>query len=64
MAEWYEGNDALAYPLTPEKAADLIVARFLSDLPPERQKAVRDAIEEWASARETAVSATVYESSF
>lgn len=51
------------YPMSPTKAAALIVAELLSDLPKARQDTVRAIIEEWASERESAVAITVYESS-
>ena len=51
------------YPVTPDEAAAMIVAELLSDLPPERQGHVREAIGEWGCAWGSSVSSTDAESS-
>ena len=48
--------------MTPEKAAAKIVRDLLSDLTPKRQKAVRKAIEEYASEWGDISGACAYES--
>ena len=49
------------YPMEPEEASKLIVARLLSDLSEGRQKEIQETIYEWASERESAVASTTYE---
>jgi hypothetical protein len=57
----YEPDSLGGYPMTADEAADLIVCTLLKDLPKDRQDAVRQAIEDWATERERVVTGTVME---